>query len=154
MLNLGALKSFPYNLNISLIKFGNMFRLEQNWGMLSPYILKDDGYYVFSGLAKNNSKIDIKHNLDTVSFVKPFPIVAEFESDRWRKYSENYVFNNNNYMRPYYCKYLLKKWNTENPTNQISELTIYFMKEITLPDYNTKPIEKNIVCNCNITEIK
>jgi hypothetical protein len=154
MLNLGALKSFPYNLNISLIKFGNMFRLEQNWGMFSPYILKDDGYYVFSGLAKNNSKIDIKHNLNTVSFAKPFPVVEEFESDRWRKYSENYVFNNNNYMRPYYCKYLLKKWNAENPTNQISELTIYFMKEITLPDYNTKPIEKNVVCNCNITEIK
>ena len=60
MLNLGALNSFPYNLNISLIKFGNMFRLEQNWGMFSPYILKDDGYYVFSGLAKNNSKIDIQ----------------------------------------------------------------------------------------------
>ena len=154
MLNLGVLKNFPYALDINLIKFGSMFRLEQNWGMFSPYILKDDGYYVFSGLNKYNKAIDIKHNLNTVSFAKPLPVVSEFESDRWRKYSENYVFNNNNYMRPYYCNYLLKKWNTENPFNQISELTIYFMKEISLPDYKTKPIEKNVVCNCNTTEIK
>ncbi len=154
MLNLGAVKNFPYALDISLIKFGNMFRLEQNWGMFSPYILKDDGYYVFSGLGENHKNIDIKHNINKVSFSKPISVVSEFESDRWRKYSENYVFNNNNYMRPYYCKYLLKKWNIENPNNKISELTIYFMKEITLPNYKTKPIEKNVVCNCNITEIK
>ena len=148
MLNLGALKSFPYNLNISLIKFGNMFRLEQNWGMFSPYILKDDGYYVFSGLAKNNSKIDIKHNLNTVSFAKPFPIVAEFESDRWRKFQENYTFNNNNYMRPYYCKYLINKWNKEHPKDHVIDLSIFFMKETSLPNYQTKPIAKLALCNC------
>jgi hypothetical protein len=86
--------------------------------------------------------------------LKPIPLVSEFESDRWRKYSENYAFKNNNYMRPYYCHYLLKKWNFENPGNKISELTIYFMKEISLPDYKTKPIEKNVVCNCHINELK
>jgi hypothetical protein len=79
-------------------------------------------------------------------------MIKEFESDRWRKYTENYAFNNNNYMRPYYCKYLLKKWNAENPNNKISELTIFFMKEVSLPDYKTKPLEKNVVCNCNILE--
>lgn len=154
MLNLGSIKRFPYTLNINIMSFGNMLRLEQNWGMFSPYILKDDGYFVFSGLTKNNRLIDIKHNINNVSFNKPIPLVNEYESDRWRKYSENYVFNNNNYMRPFYCKYLLKKWNTENPKNQINELTIFFMKEISLPNYKTKPIEKNVVCDCNINELK
>jgi hypothetical protein len=81
-------------------------------------------------------------------------VVSEFESDRWRKYSENYAFKNNNYIRPFYCDYLLKKWNLEHPTNKISELTIYFMKEISLPNYKTKPLEKNAVCNCNTIDLK
>lgn len=154
LLNLSSLKSFPYGLSSKVVAFGSILRLEQNWGMFSPYILKDDGYYVFSGLDKQNKPIDIKHQLNKVSFLKPIPLVSEFESDRWRKYSENYAFKNNNYMRPYYCHYLLKKWNLENPGNKISELTIYFMKEISLPDYKTKPIEKNVVCNCHINELK
>jgi hypothetical protein len=126
-----------------------MFRLEQNWGMFSPYILKDDGYFVYSGYDPNKHRyIDIKHNTDSVSFKKPDIVVNEYESDRWRKYAENYVFNNNNYMRPYFCKYLIKKWNKEHPKNYINDLTIFFMKEVSLPNYQTKPIEKLAVCNC------
>jgi hypothetical protein len=154
ILNLSSLKWFRYGLHSKVLAFGSALRLEQNWGMFSPYILKDDGYYVYSGLNTNNQLIDIKHPSQAISFSKPVPLIAEFESDRWRKYSENYAFKNNNYMRPFYCNYLLKKWNLENPENKISELTIYFMKEISLPDYKSKPIEKNVVCNCNTTDIK
>jgi hypothetical protein len=154
ILNLSSLKWFRYGLHSKVLAFGSALRLEQNWGMFSPYILKDDGYYVYSGLNTNNQLIDIKHPSQAISFSKPEHLIAEFESDRWRKYSENYAFKNNNYMRPFYCNYLLKKWNLENPENKISELTIYFMKEISLPDYKTKPIEKNVVCNCNTMDIK
>lgn len=152
ILNMSGLQWFRYGLNSNVLGFGSILRLEQNWGMFSPYILKEDGYYVFSGLNKNNNSIDIKHNSKTTSFSKPESIISEFESDRWRKYSENYAFKNNNYMRPFYCTYLLKKWNLEHPNEKISELTIYFMKEISLPNYKTKPIEKNVVCNCNTIE--
>lgn len=152
MLNLSTVKSFPYTLNLDVIKFGSILRLEQTWGMFSPFILKDDGFYLYSGYTDNKKQIDIKHNGADFTFTKPQSMIKEFESDRWRKYTENYAFNNNNYMRPYYCKYLLKKWNAENPNNKISELTIFFMKEVSLPDYKTKPLEKNVVCNCNILE--
>jgi hypothetical protein len=116
--------------------------------MFSPYILKDDGWFVYSGLNAQLKYIDIKHHIDSVSFKKPDIGVTEFESDRWRKFQENYTFNNNNYMRPFYCKYLINKWNKEHPDNHISDLTIFFMKETSLPNYQTMPITKTAVCNC------
>lgn len=147
MMNLGSVKKFPFALDPTIVSYGKVLRLEQNWGMFSPYILKDDGWFVYS--AYNNKKyIDIKNNKDSVSFKKPEPVVNEFESDRWRKFQENYTFNNNNYMRPFYCKYLINKWNKEHPDNHIVDLTIFFMKETSLPNYQTKPIEKTAVCNC------
>ncbi len=148
MMNLGSVREFPYALDSKVVEYGKVLRLEQNWGMFSPYILKDDGWFVYSGFNQKHQYIDIKHNKSSVSFDKPMPVVCEFESDRWRKFQENYTFNNNNYMRPYYCKYLINKWNKEHPDNRISDLTIFFMKETSLPDYETKPTEKIAVCNC------
>ena len=109
MMNLGSIKKFPYALDPAIVNYGKVLRLEQNWGMFSPSILKDDGWFVYSGFNKKNKYIDIKNNMDSVSFKKPENGVSEFESDRWRKFQENYTFNNNNYMRPFYCKYLINK---------------------------------------------
>lgn len=148
MMNLSSVKQFPYTLYPNIIGYGKALRLEQNWGMFSPTILKDDGWFVYSGLNANGNYIDIKHEVDSVSFEKPKHGVTEFESDRWRKFQENYTFNNNNYMRPFYCNYLLKKWNTEHPDKHIIDLTIFFMKETSLPNYKVKPIVKTAVCNC------
>lgn len=148
MMNLGSIQKFPYALDPEIVSYGKVLRLEQNWGMFSPSILKDDGWFVYSGFNNKKQYIDIKNNTGSVSFKKPYPVVNEFESDRWRKFQENYTFNNNNYMRPFYCKYLLNKWNKEHPDNYITDLTIFFMKETTLPNYQTKPIEKTAVCNC------
>ncbi len=148
LLNLGNVKKFPYTLDPGIIKFGTMLRLEQSWGMFSPSVLKDDGFFVYSGYTTAGKYIDVKHNGGLLSFAKPASIVAEYESDRWRKFSENYIFNNNNYMRPYYCKYLINKWNKEHPETHVTDLTIFFMKEVSLPDYKTKPLEKAALCNC------
>lgn len=149
VLNLSGLKWFPFVMERYVIDIGKALRLEQNWGMFAPFILKDDGWLVYSGFNKNQTYIDIMHNGKPSDFTKPDNLVSEFESDRWRKFSENYVFNNNNYIRPYYCRYLLKKWNHEHPENKISELNIFFMKEISLPDYKTEPLQKLALCNCH-----
>lgn len=148
LLNLGNVKKFPYVLDPSLVKFGNTLRLEQSWGMFSPSVYKEDGFYIYSGYTKTGNYIDLKRNGQPVSYAKPASIVSEFESDRWRKFGENYLFNNNNYMRPYFCKYLIKRWNGQHPENPVSDLTIFFIKEESLPDYQTKAPEKKALCNC------
>ena len=149
MMNLGSVKKFPYALDPAIVHYGKALRLEQNWGMFAPFILKDDGWFVYSALNFQYKYIDIKNDRDTVIYTKPKYPVCEFESDRWRKFQENYTFNNNNYMRPFYCKYLLKKWNKEHPDKRILDLTIFFMKETSLPDYKTEPLVKTAVCNCS-----
>jgi hypothetical protein len=149
MMNLGSIRKFPYTLDPAVVEYGKILRLEQNWGMFAPYILKDDGWFVYSARNSKLKYIDIKNDREFVSYKKPQYGVCEFESDRWRKFQENYTFNNNNYMRPFYCKYLLHKWNKEHPDNHILDLTIFFMKETSLPDYQTKPIVKTTVCHCS-----
>lgn len=148
MLNLGNVKKFPYVLDPSLVKFGNTLRLEQSWGMFSPSVYKEDGFYIYSGYTKTGHYIDLKRDGQPVSYSKPTSIVSEFESDRWRKFGENYLFNNNNYMRPYFCQYLIRSWNRQHPENPVTDLNILFMKEESLPNYQTKPLEKNALCNC------
>ena len=148
MLNLGNVKKFPYVLEPSLVKFGNTLRLEQSWGMFSPSVYKDDGFYIYSGYTKTGRYIDLKRDGQPLSYSKPGSIVSEFESDRWRKFGENYLFNNNNYMRPYFCKYLIRSWNRQHPEDPVTDLSILFMKEESLPNYQTKPLQKNALCNC------
>lgn len=148
MLNLGNVRKFPYMLDPSLVKFGNTLRLEQSWGMFSPSVYKDDGFYIYSGYTNSGSYIDLKRGGQPLSYAKPSSIISEFESDRWRKFGENYLFNNNNYMRPYFCSYLIKTWNRQHPEQAVSDLTIFFMKEESLPAYQTKPLEKSALCNC------
>lgn len=150
MLNLSNIKAFPFTIDAKLISFGNALRLEQSWGMFSPFILKDDGFMIYSAYTKNGNYIDIYRDGKALTYDKPKNILSEFESDRWRKYTENYLFNNNNYMRPYLCNYLIKKWNHEHPKNQITDLTIIFMKEISVENYQTKPLEKIALCNCQV----
>lgn len=148
LLNLSNVKKFPFELEEDVLKFGSVFRLEQSWGMFAPGILKEDGYYVYAGKTANNKWIDIKHNQDSVSFLKPKSVIGEYENDRWRKLAENVASKNLNYMRPYLCSYLLKKWNKEHSEKEVKEVIIYYMKETSLPDYQTKPIEKLALCNC------
>jgi hypothetical protein len=148
ILNLSNVKKFPFILEDKVLIFGNILRLEQSWGMFAPGILKEDGYYVYSGKTMQEEWIDIKHDGEAVSYLKPKSVIAEYENDRWRKLAENVASKNLNYMRPHLCSYLLRKWNKENPAKPIKELIIFYMKETSLPNYQTKPIEKLALCNC------
>lgn len=148
ILNLSNVKKFPFTLEDKVLIAGSIFRLEQSWGMFAPGILKADGYYVYAGKTDQEKWIDIKHEGIALSYLKPKSVIAEYENDRWRKLAENVASKNLNYMRPYLCTYLLKKWNKENSDKPVKELIIFYMKESSLPNYQTKPIEKLALCNC------
>lgn len=115
--------------------------------MFSPAVLKDDGWFVYEGFTEQHRYINLQ-NGDSVDFRKPAHVVETYESDRWRKFGENYTFNNNNHMRPYFCRYLIREWNRKHPDNQVTEATIFYMQETSLPAYQVKPVQKIAVCNC------
>ncbi|GGK74737.1 hypothetical protein ACD591_06875 [Rufibacter glacialis] len=124
-------------------------RLDQNWSMFAPNVFKDDGWYVLEGITNGNRKVDLNQQGKEPDTTKPASVMSLFKNDRWRKYSENYLFGPNAYMRPYYCFYLLRRWNEDHPkAEQINELSVVYMKEFSLPDYKTAPIQREVLCHC------
>ncbi|WP_205500587.1 HTTM domain-containing protein [Rufibacter psychrotolerans] len=124
-------------------------RLDQNWSMFAPNVFKEDGWYILEGTTNSNRKVDLNQQGKEPDTAKPASVMSLFKNDRWRKYSENYLFVPNEYMRPYYCFYLLRRWNEEHPQpEQIKELNVIYMKEVSLPDYKTEPIKREVLCHC------
>jgi hypothetical protein len=128
--------------------FGYLCRLDQHWGMFAPAVFKDDGWYIFEGITTAGHKLALNRGGEPLSYAKPAAVVALFKNDRWRKYSENYLFVNNAWMRPYYCNYLLRIWH-ENPAHApLTHLSIVYMKEVSLPDYRVAKPVREVLCEC------
>ncbi|PVY37139.1 HTTM domain-containing protein [Pontibacter virosus] len=128
--------------------FGNLLRVDQRWGMFAPAVFKDDGWYVLEGQAANGQLIDLNREGKEADYAKPASVMSMFKNDRWRKYSENYLFVHYAFLRPYYCNYLVRRWNEAHPTNPVKELQVVYMKEYTLPDYQPVVPQKEVLCIC------
>ncbi|WP_276498759.1 HTTM domain-containing protein [Pontibacter litorisediminis] len=128
--------------------FGYLLRLDQHWRMFSPTVFKDDGWYVLEGYTANGINIDLNQQGKEVNYSKPASVVSMFKNDRWRKYSENYLFTYYAYMRPYYCNYLMRRWNEAHPQQPIQQLEVIYMKEPSLPDYQLAVPTREVLCSC------
>jgi hypothetical protein len=128
---------------------GMVLRVDQHWGMFSPGVFKDDGWFVFEGKSTQGKKLDILQEGKEVSYQKLAAVSKPFSEDRWRKYMENNLFVSNAHIRPYYCGYLLDKWNrNKSNSEQIDTLKMIYMKEISLPAYKISKPVKEILCEC------
>jgi hypothetical protein len=125
-----------------------VFRIDQHWGMFAPSVFKDDGWFILEGKTNDGQNINIQEKGSKINYDKPEYVAGMFKNDRWRKYSENILMVHYAFLRPYYCSYLMKKWNLEHPDIQIKKLNIIYMKERSLPDYKTEPIKKEMLCDC------
>jgi hypothetical protein len=128
--------------------FGYLFRTDQHWGMFAPAVFKDDGWYILDGTMPNGQHIDLNRKGRALTYDKPASVMALFKNDRWRKYSENYLFVSNSYMRPYYCNYLLRIWHEKHPNQPINRLDVIYMKEVSLPDYQVPKPTREVLCSC------
>jgi hypothetical protein len=128
----------------------NVFRLNQHWGMFSPNILKRDGWYVHYGMDSIGRQWDMIRNEDYVDFSRPKSILAQHKNDRWRKLTENMQREDMYFLRPLYCKYLLRRWNKKHPEKKLRNLTLYYLKSETLPGYKRTETERQVYCNCDL----
>lgn len=129
---------------------GYSLRLDQNWGMFAPGVFKQDGWYVLEGTTKNKKQFNLLEPGKELTFQKPLSIVSMFKNDRWRKYSENFIFPENEFMRGYFCNYYSRIWNEKHPENQISSLKVIYMEEMTLPDYKYSLPQKRVLWECGL----
>jgi hypothetical protein len=127
---------------------GYGLRLDQNWGMFAPNVYKDDGWFVLEGTTAKEEHFDLLHPDRPLSFSKPANIVGMFKNDRWRKYSENYIFSYNEFMRGYFCNWCKRVWNEKHPERSIKSLRVIFMSEFSLPDYKYSFPEKYVLWEC------
>jgi len=128
--------------------FGYLFRVDQHWGMFAPNVFKDDGWYIFEGTTADGHKLDLNRGGAPLSYAKPAAVVSLFKNDRWRKYSENYLFVSNTWMRPYYCNYLLRIWHEDPAHARLKHLSVIYMKEVSLPDYQVAKPTREVLCDC------
>ena len=141
----------PSIISKSLAQAGLALRVQQNWGMFAPSVYKDDGWFVFSGNTAAGKTIDIAKEGEKVHYAKPAYVagMATYQKDRWRKYHENILSADKSVFRGYYCNYLLNKWNNSHEKAQnITSLKIYYMKEVSLPDYKRSIPVKEELCGC------
>ncbi|MGV3503325.1 MAG: hypothetical protein ACO1O1_06425 [Adhaeribacter sp.] len=128
---------------------GTLLRIDQYWGMFAPAVFKDDGWYVLEGTTASGRKADLNQQGKEPDTRKPASVVALFKNDRWRKYSENYLFVHKAYMRPYYCHYLMRRWNEDHPQDPVLSLEVVYMKEVSLPDYQVSVPKREVLCTCS-----
>lgn len=127
---------------------GYLFRTDQHWGMFAPSVFKDDGWYILDGTTTAGRHLDLNRHGRPTTYAKPASVVALFPNDRWRKYSENYLFVDNEYMRPYYCNYLLRIWHEDPSHPPLRQLDVIYMKEVSLPNYQVAKPTREVLCSC------
>lgn len=147
--NLSSAKEFNYNLRSEVIVPVNVLRLDQYWGMFSPYVIKRDGWFVYHGMDSIGRQWDLRLNQDYVDYKKPEHVVSMYKSDRWRKLAEHMQSPDYTFLRPLYCRYIIKKWNKEHPEKKIAILNLYYMQKDNLPGYKTTEITKNLFSVCD-----
>ncbi len=145
--NIGNIKGSGLTVSAPFKAVTYSLGLHQDWGMFAPRVFKDDGWYVLDAHTSNNKQIDIYKEGKETTFEKPESVMKYIKGDRWRKYEENFLMIDYEYIRPYYCKYALKQWN-ETHSEKIDSLSIIYMKERTLPNYQKVIPTKEILCNC------
>ncbi|GAB2966765.1 hypothetical protein GCM10027048_41690 [Hymenobacter coalescens] len=146
--NLDGIAPQRYTMREPVRWFGYLFRTDQHWGMFAPTVFKDDGWYILQARTKDGRVLDLYRGGRPVTYQKPYSVMALHKNDRWRKYSENYLFVDNNWMRAYYCNYQLRIWH-QNPRNApLQQLDVVYMKEVSLPDYKVAGPTREVLCSC------
>jgi hypothetical protein len=149
IMNLSFLNWFGYGLKNEVLTPVNVFRLDQYWGMFSPAVLKRDGWFVYHGIDSLGRQWDLRLDQDYVEYKKPMRIVSMYKSDRWRKLAENMQRDDMTFLRPQYCRYIIKKWNKEHPTKKMATLNLYYLQKESLPDYKTTEVTRVLFSVCD-----
>lgn len=123
---------------------GHILRLDQSWGMFAPFPVKDDGWFVVEGTLESGAKVDVRAlDKSPASFEKPELVSAAYTNQRWRKYMMNLWQVSFKDHRLYYARFLCRGWNARfTSQDQLDEFHLYYMKELTLPDYRPSTLEK------------
>lgn len=135
-----------YGMPSNVKSIGYALSINQKWNMFAPTPRKNDGWFVVVGRLQDGKYMDVMRN-KPVSWEKPKLVSSDYEDQNWNKYMFKLGDEEGEIPR-YYGRYLCYNWNTKNEENQnLEEVTIYYMLERTLPNYQHPPIKKIPIWN-------
>jgi hypothetical protein len=148
-INLSTIKSFEYEPGTPIAEVIHAARLDQNWAMFSPGVLRKDGWLVLFGRDALGRQIDIRKNEDYVDFSEPKSVVAMYKNDRWRKWAENMQDERFTFLRPPFCEYILKNFNQHSKKRRATTLHVYFMQVDNDVDSTKTNPKRSLYCFCH-----
>lgn len=146
--NLATLNTEFFSITLWEDRLLNSIGLAQRWNMFSPGVKRYDGWLVLRGIQENNTEWDLTHNDSKIHYERTNKNMNFLNGDRWRKFIENYEQVKYNFVKPYFCYYLLNQWNKNHPEHKIESLNIMYIKKTILPNYQyTTALENLCICN-------
>lgn len=109
--------------------------LDQKFNMFAPKPLTEDGWYVFPGILRDGTQIDVfSGKTGKISYEKPEWIAYIYKNQRWQKYLMNLWAGNFKDYRLSYGRYLCREWNDHHDMDQhLLQFDMIFMLENTPP---------------------
>jgi hypothetical protein len=122
-------------------------RLEQHWNMFAPAPTKHSGWWVVRGELADRTPVDVYNGmLGEPTATKPRDSSRIFSSYRWRKYLTRLLRADEEPHRSQYAQYLCERWNRATTAEfQLRELSIYYLLQKTLPDYQRSETRSRLV---------
>lgn len=116
--------------------------LDQKFNMFAPTPLTEDGWYVFPGVLRDGTMIDVFTGITNLTYEKPTLVAYTYNNQRWQKYMMNLWSSDFKDYRLGYGKYLCREWNNTHPEEkQLMHFDMTFMLERTpAPDEQQAPI--------------
>jgi hypothetical protein len=117
----------------SAVEIGHRLGINQRWGMYSPNIDRDDGWFVFPGTLADGSRVDLSDRGPALSWEKPQSISATHGWFPWAKLlSQLKSPRRNAGVRRAFAGWLCREWNaTHTGEQRLLQLEIVFMLERT-----------------------
>lgn len=105
-------------------------RLYANWGMFAPNPPTTSGWFVSVGKQKSGAPIDVWNDGQPVSFDPPPLPSATYKRQRWRKFGDNILSEDQRGLRSYFVRWLCREWNEDHAgPEQVESIVLYHVAQ-------------------------
>lgn len=129
----------------SLMPVARALRLDQDWRLFSPRPPTECGWHVFVGTLCDGTEVDLLKGHGAVSWDKPALVSSIYRGYRWRKYFKLFLSGPFAEHRLYYCQYLCRKWQRDEPRNPLKQVQLYYLKTPVLLKEPSPPANRYLV---------
>ncbi|MDX1921403.1 MAG: HTTM domain-containing protein [Candidatus Caenarcaniphilales bacterium] len=151
MINLNDINSSKFSISPSIGWIKSFLGLKQEWKMFSPYLIKEDFWAIMIGETHNGEFMDLEQEGIIPLKVQKNRYLLTKPKNLCKVCKEQYLGSYSNYIcimgdRPLInlAEHSCLEWNS-NKNPKIKSVQIFCLKEKTLPNNKTAPIEKKLL---------